>query len=180
MAGTKRSYVDIKELYYGDVFTTVAVPLTGLTGAEIFAHTWKAVENIHDNTYKYNEEANTVTPRKNQLTGNPYRADIVKGNKSITFTIGEYDYATKAELQGGTAADKQYQAPSVPSIIYKAIKAVTDDGVVIVFPKALISANGANTDGAVGLAVVAQAMDSGVTGLASEIWIDATEVKAAV
>lgn len=180
MAGTKKSYVDIKELYYGAVIATVADPVVGLTGAEVFAHTWKPVANIHGTSWKYNEDAPNVTQHINQLTGNPYRADVKKGAKNLTFTIGEYDYAQKAEFQGGTATDVSWKGPAKPTIIYMAFKAITDDDAVIVFTKGLVLANSANTDNAIGLNIMGVAMDSGVAGLSDECWFDLAEIKAAI
>jgi len=180
MAGTKKSYVDIKELYYGAVFATVADPAVGLTGAEVFAHTWKPVTNIHGTSWKYNQDAPNVTQHVNQLTGNPYRADVKSGAKTMDFNIGEYDYAMKAEFQGGTATDKSWKAPAKPAIIYMAFKAVTDDDCVIVFTRALVLSNSSNTDNAIGLNTKGVAMDSGVAGLEDEAWFDLSEIKVAL
>ena len=48
--------------------------------------------------------------------------------------------------------------------------------VYVVFPKAAINARGSNTDKAVGLAVSAVPLSTGVDGLASEKWFDESEV----
>jgi len=174
----KISAVYIKQLFYGDPFTTVADPTKGLTGAEIFAHAWTPVTNIHGETFKYEEAEPTVTKYKNQLTGKNYRQTVEEGDVQMTFTIGEYDYATKAALQGGVATTTSWERPSKAQTIYKALKGVTADGVVIVFPKAAIVGRGADSDKAIGLAVAGTAMDTGIEGLASEKWLDESEVKA--
>jgi hypothetical protein len=180
MAARKISAIDIKELYYGDVIATVTTPATGLTGAEIFAHSWTKVDNIHDTTFKYEEASPTVNKYRNQLTGKIYRSEKQEdGEVQISFVIGQYDYTLKAALQGGTGADKQWARGDDGTLVYKAIKAITEDGVAIIFPRALIVATGSNTDRAIGLSVVAIPEESGVEGIVTELWIDATEIKAA-
>ena len=47
----------------------------------------------------------------------------------------------------------------------------------IVLPKASIGARGADTDGAIGLAVAGTMMESDVSGVAPEYWFDDSEVK---
>jgi len=176
----KISAIKIKALAYADPFTVVADPVAGLKGSEVFAKAWTEVANVHGETFKYEEAEPTVTGYKNQLTGLDYRTDIEQGDVKIDFTIGEYDYATKAALQGGTSTATSWQRPAKRATIYKALKATTEDGVVIVFPKAAIVGRGADTDKAIGLAVTGKAQDTGVTGLASEKWFDAAEIKAGV
>lgn len=181
MPARKISVVSIKELYYGDPIVAVAAPTTGLSGVEIFTHTWTKVDNIHQNTFKYEEQAASVTKYKNELTGKVYRSDTEsEGDVQISFVIGEYDYTTKAALQGGVATDKKWGRGAAPATTYKAIKAITKDDVVIVFTNALLVATGSNTDKAVGLSLAATPEESGIAGLESEVWIDLTEVKAAV
>jgi hypothetical protein len=54
--------------------------------------------------------------------------------------VGQYDYETKADLEGGTAT--AWERPKVSKIIYKCVIAVTKDDTYIVFPKAQITARG--------------------------------------
>ena len=89
--------------------------------------------------------------------------------------IGEYDYATKADLQGGKATEKNWERGKYKPI-HKCVIGKTKDGVYVVFPKAAINARGSNTDKAVGLAVSAVPLSTGVDGLASEKWFDESEV----
>ena len=105
--------VYIDELYYTDPITTVADKSKGLTGAEVAAilkdAKTKQVQNIHGETFQYEESESSSTKHKNQLTGEDYREDTVPGEVKINFTIGEYDYVTKADLQGGVATDKSWE-----------------------------------------------------------------------
>lgn len=170
----KKSLVSIQSLYYGDVITDAGFNISALKSLLI---TMKEVENVHGDTFQYEETEPTVTSFKNQLTGKVYRNNIEDGEAKITFTIGEYDFMTKAELQGGTATATSWTRGDRTVEINKAIVGKTLDGVYIVFPKASIVGRGANTDGAIGLAVAAVAKDTAVPGLKSEYWFDASEVE---
>lgn len=171
--GREVSVVYLKALYYG-------VPITdaSLTGAKLktLLASMTEVKNLHGKTFKYEETAPNVTYHKNQLTGKPYRNTTEDGEIKMSFTIGAYDFKTKADFQGGTATDKNWQRGNSESA-YKSIVGVAKDGVYVVFPKASISANGADSDEAIGLAIVATAMDTGIAGLVSEYWFDASEVE---
>lgn len=171
--------VEIDELYYADPITAVTDKATGLSGGEIAAllakATTKKVQNVHGDTYQYEEAEASVTRYKNALTGEYYRETSEPGEVKINFTIGEYDYATKADLQGGKATEKSWERDKHKPI-HKCVIGKTKDGVYVVFPKAAINARGSNTDKAVGLAVSAVPLSTGVDGLASEKWFDESEV----
>ncbi|QIU95568.1 hypothetical protein [Bacteroides faecium] len=171
--------VEIEELYYSDPIATVANKATGLTGAEIAAilkdAKTKQVKNVHGDTFQYEESEANVSRYKNALNGEYYRETSEPGEVKLNFTIGEYDYATKADLQGGTATDKSWERGKYKPI-HKCIIGKTKDGVYVVFPKAAINGRGANTDKAIGLAVSASPLSTGVDGLASEKWFDESEV----
>ena len=109
------------------------------------------------------------------MTGEYYRESSEPGEVKINFTIGEYDYKTKEDLQGGKATEKNWERGKHKPI-YKCIIGKTKDGVYVVFPKAAINGRGANTDKAIGLAVSAVPLSTGVDGLASEKWFDESEV----
>ncbi len=151
----------------------------GLTGAEVATilknAATKRVKNVHGDTYQYEEAEASVTRYKNALTGEYYRETSEPGEVKINFTIGEYDYATKADLQGGKATEKNWERGKYKPI-HKCVIGKTKDGVYVVFPKAAINARGSNTDKAVGLAVSAVPLSTGVDGLASEKWFDESEV----
>lgn len=165
MAGRKISAVKIKQLAYAAPLATKPTKAT-LTAA-IEAAT--KITNVHGGTFQYEETAGNITQFKNQLTGKNYRADVEPGEKSIAFTIGEYDFETKAALQGGTAAADSWESGDA-SIIKKAIYATTEDNVCIVFPCAMIVARGSSADNAIGIALSAAALES--NGLKEEYWFD--------
>ena len=105
--------VEIDELYYAEPIKTVTTPAAGLTGAEVATilknAATKRVKNVHGDTYQYEEAEASVTRYKNALTGEYYRETSEPGEVKINFTIGEYDYATKADLQGGKATEKNWE-----------------------------------------------------------------------
>lgn len=177
----KISVVGISELYYAEPIVSVSNVQTGLSGAEVAAilknAATKKIENVHGETFQYEEAEPSVTKYKNQLTGENYREDVVSGDVLISFTIGEYDYTTKKDLQGGKSTENSWERGKRESI-KKCIIGKTLDGVYVVFPKASIIARGSNTDKAVGLSVAATPLTTGIDGLASEKWFDASEVKA--
>lgn len=171
--------VEIDELYYADPIKTVTTPATGLSGAEVAAilknAATKKVQNVHGDTFQYEEAEASVTRYKNALTGEYYRETSEPGEVKINFTIGEYDYKTKEDLQGGKATEKNWERGKHKTI-HKCVISKTKDGVYVVFPKAAINARGSNTDKAIGLAVSAVPLSTGVDGLASEKWFDESEV----
>lgn len=171
--------VYIDELYYAEPITTVADKSKGLSGAEVAAilkdAKTKQIPNVHGETFQYEEEEASTTKYKNQLTGEAYREDTVPGEVKINFTIGEYDYTTKADLQGGVATEKSWERGKYQPI-RKCFIGKTKDNMYVVFPKASIVGRGANTDKAIGLAVAASPLSTGVEGLASEKWFDGSEV----
>ena len=160
--------VEIDELYYAEPIVSVTDKTAGLTGAEVAAilknATTKEVKNVHGDTYQYEEAEASVTRYKNALTGEYYRETSEPGEVKINFTIGEYDYETKKDLQGGNATDKSWERGKYKPI-YKCVIGKTKDGVYVVFPKASISGRGSNTDKAIGLAVSATPLSPGVEGL---------------
>ena len=159
MAEKKVMAVGIKQLWYADPIATVASSETGLSAAEVKTAKASAKEvlNVHQDTWNYEEAGDVV----------------------VNFTIGEYDFTTKQDLQGGNATDTKWGRTASDEMIYKCIIAKTLDDVYVVFPKASISGRGANTDGAVGLAVSATAIEPGVDGLEIEAWFNGSEIDAA-
>ena len=80
----------------------------------------------------------------------------------------------RADLQGGKATEKNWERGKYKPI-HKCVIGKTKDRVYVVF-QAAINARGSNTDKAVGLAVSAVPLSTGVDGLASEKWFDGSEV----
>lgn len=172
------SAVDIKRLWYVDTdkFTE------DLTGAGLAAILESATEvtNVHQDTWTIEEAEATQDSYKNQLTGNTYRmGSKTMGDVTYNWTIGQYDYQTKADLLGGTATETSWKRERGAVTKYKGIIALTEDDQYAVLPKANISARQAQTDGAVGLAVVATALEPDNTDISSEYWFDASVVNKA-
>ena len=172
------SAVDIKRLWYvdADKFTE---DLTGPLLATILQSATE-VTNVHQDTWTIEEAEASQDAYKNQLTGNTYRmGSKTMGDVTYNWTIGQYDYQTKADLLGGTATETSWKRERGAVTKYMGIIALTEDDQYAVLPKASISARQAQTDGAVGLAVVATALEPDNTEISSEYWFDASVVKAA-
>jgi hypothetical protein len=176
-----KSIVDIARILYADPVASIASATTGLTGAEVKdiigdADT-KEVANVHGDTWSYEEEEGTTNPFRNQLNGNTYYNDYQPGSTKVSFSIGQYDYATKAALQGGTATATSWERPKTSSIIYKCVIAITKDDTCLVFPKAQIVARGGMIESKlIGLVLSATPVETGVNGLAPEKWFDSSEI----
>jgi len=171
-----KTIVSIKELFYADEVTSGA-----LTGSEVAAillkTTTKKITNVHDTTWVYEEAEGSTTDYVNQLNAKVYYRDYTPGTTSVSFSVGQYEYQTKADLQGGTATATSWKRPDIATLIYKCIIARTKDDTYIVFPRASITARGGMVeDKLIGLLLTAVPMDTGVTGLPSEAWFDSSEV----
>ncbi|NDV84887.1 hypothetical protein [Bacteroides sp. 51] len=140
------------------------------------------VENIHGETWNLEESEPNVTRYKNQLTGQNYRQDTVMGDIQASFTIGKYDYQTKANLMGGEIIKNGseivgWKRAAGAVEIYKCLICKTDDDQWCVFPKAAVVTRETNADKAIGLAVAGTAMEPDAEGARSEYWFDGSEVK---
>lgn len=166
MSGRKISAIRIKQLAYANA--VAEAPTKAKLSEAIAAAT--VIDNSHQDTFQYEEAEASVTKYKNQITGQVYRSDIEAGEVNIKFTIGSYDLATKAALQGGTGSDEQWVRERVQPI-YKTLYAVTEDDVCIVFPKAQIFSRGASADNAIGLAVTATPLETD-SAIGAEYWFD--------
>lgn len=174
-----KTVVSIKKLWYANVINKVGDPQVGLTGAEVktLLATAKTIENVHGDTWAYEEAEASVTDYLNQLNGKVFYRDSVAGAVSMAFSIGQYAYETKADLQGGKATETTWERPETQELIYKCMIAQTKDGTYIVFPKAAVAARGGMVEKIAGLLVSAVAMDTGIKGLASEKWLDQIDVE---
>ena len=176
-----KQFIGIKRIWYANPIAAIAGAT--LTGAEIKALLAKAdtkeVKNSHQDTWGYTEEDPTITDYINELTGKIYYRDVTQdGAVTIAFTLGEYEYTDKAALQGGKATATGWDRPDRKDNISKCIIAQTKTGNYIVFPNASIVGKGNFVEKNIGLGVTAVAMETGVTGLASEVWRDKAEVEA--
>ena len=174
--------VGIKKILYADT-SKIAADLTPdlaktLIKAAITAK--DEVRNVHQETWNVEEAEASVTGYKT----NP-------GDMSVNFTIGQYEYATKAALMGGTAikrggagSDKDdivgWKRSNEKVVIKKALFCLTDDGVWLIFTNAQITAHEANTDKAVAIAVKALVQTPEVAGVSMEYNFDEAVVKALV
>lgn len=164
----------IKKLYYTDS-SKITEDLTGPMVKTLIADA-KEIKNVHGGTWTVEEEEATRTGYKNELTGQVYRETVELGEVTMNFTLGQYDFETKADLMGGDSTKGSWKrAKEVPNIS-KCTIAKTDDGVWVVFPKASISAREADNENAVGLAVVAKAMEHDNKDVSSEYWFTDEEV----
>lgn len=171
-----KTIVDIKQIFYADAMTSG--PLNGTAvKAVINAATTKEIKNVHATTWTYEEAEPSNTDYINQLNGNTYYIDSQPGSTSISFSVGQYDYETKADLQGGTATATSWLRPKNQGLIYKTLIAVTKDDTYIVVPKAQITARGGMVeDKLIGLLLTATPVETGIDNLEPEGWFDASEV----
>ena len=168
--------VNIKKLWYGDT-SKITAKVTGAILAGMLPQLTE-VKNVHQDTWTLEESEASKSPYKNQLTGLTYRSDKEMGDVAMNFTLGEYDYQTKADLMGGTATETSWERASGKVTIEKALVGLTEDDQYIVIPRADISAREATTDKAVGLPVVGTELEPTVAGVAPEYWFDASVVVA--
>lgn len=181
MATAKQvSAIDIKNLWYCDT-SAVTADLTGTALATLLAAaTTTEVKNVHQDTWTFEEAEPSQESYKNQLTGSVYRMGSKDmGNVTVNFTIGRYDYATKAALLGGTATDTTWKRARGIVDIKKCLIALTEDDQYVVLPYANITAREASTDGAVGLAVTGTMLEPEIETVMPEYWFDSSEVKSA-
>lgn len=168
------TFISLQKLWYGDVLETAPTQATIDTVISKFTE----VKNVHGDTWGYEEADPETTEYLNALTGQNYYVDKTKnGVPTISFTMGEYEYKQKADLQGGTVIEDDAQnaigwsRPTAMENIYKSVIALSKTGVYIIFPKAQIVAKGDAQDKNIGLGVTATCVDSGVDGVAPEYWI---------
>jgi hypothetical protein len=99
------------------------------------------------------------------------------GDVTFNFTIGQYDYATKADFMGGTGTDTTWKRNRGVTVVEKFLIAQTEDDQYAVLPKANITTREAQTDNAVGLACVATMLEPDALEVAPEYWFDKSEVE---
>ena len=187
------SAVGIKRIVYAmtSVVTADITPEIAKTLIKAAITAKDEVKNVHGETWQIEESEASVTGYKNQLTGKNYRFDNTPGDITPSFSIGQYDYATKAALMGGEVIKKGGEGVAKDSpvgwkratdkvIINKALFCLTDDDVWFIFPNAQIVAREANTDKAVAIAVKGMVQEPDVAGVSSEYNFDESEVGALV
>ena len=168
--------VNIKRLWYGDT-SKITGKVTGVTLFTMLPNMTE-VKNVHQDTWTLEEAEASKTDYKNQLTGKVYRSDKDMGEVKMNFTLGEYDYQTKADLLGGTATATSWERAKGKVSIEKCLVGLTEDDQYIVIPRVDITAREATTDKAVGLPVIGTELEPTVDAVAPEYWFDSSVVKA--
>lgn len=175
-----KPYIGIKQIWYGEVIST---DLTATT-LKTWLSTATEVKNSHQDTWGYTQDDPTVTDYINELTGKTYYRDVTnEGAKTIAFTMGEYAYEDKAELQGGTVIKSGsdaigWKAPEQPELVYKAVVAKTKTGNYVAFTNAGVVGKSNMAEKNIGLGVSAVAMDNPNDGVMDEYWFDGSAVDA--
>ena len=185
---SKISAVDVKRLWYADE-ADLASALTSTVTATILASLYRALTtsslatgfaeilNVHQDTWTFEESEAQQDFYKNQLTGQVYRASRkTAGDVTVNFTIGQYDYTTKAAILGGTVIgdNKGWARPKRAESKYKSVIFLTDDDQLCVIPHANFNGREADADKGLGLAVTAQEMEPLDGNLLPEYWYDAS------
>lgn len=187
------SAVGIKRILYADTSVVTKDITTDVAKTLIKAAiTAKAeVMNVHGETWNIEESEASVNGHKNQLNGQTYRYDTTPGEVTPAFSIGQYDYTTKAALMGGEAikkggsgADKDnivgWKRSTEKVVINKALFCLTEDDVWFIYPNCQIVARESNTDKAIAIAVKGLVQTPKIAGVSSEYNFDEAEVKALV
>ena len=174
-----KPFIGLSKLWYHDPLTTAISSAADVT-ALIQGGT--EVKNVHEGTWGYSQDDPTITDYINELTGRPYFRDPeTDGTKVINFSIGSYDYATKAALAGGTTITSGtgsstttigWKPATEPAIIEKAIIALTKTGQYIIFSNASIVAKVDPQQKNLTLGVTATAQESTHDDVLPEYWID--------
>jgi len=186
--GKQISAIDIKRLWHANAISDEA---ESFTASDLYAIVKEGgsgteIKNVHGDTWTIDEAESTQDTYTNQLTGSVYRMGAkTMGAVTFNFTIGRYDYELKAALMGGTVI----KATKTPNQtigwsrqrgiveLRKMLIALTEDDVYCVLPYANVNTREANTDGAVGLAVVGTMLEPNSEKVDPEYWFDASEVK---
>lgn len=169
-----KPFIGIKAIYYGEPITTAVTASSLKTTIDSMS----IVENIHQDTWSYEQSDPDIEDYVNELDGKIYYRDAkTAGSKTISFTLGIYDADTKAKLCGGTSKDEVWTAPDEIPLINKSIVAITKSGNTIVFTNASIIAKAAPASKNIGLGVTATAMDNSEPGVADEyiLWEDVSK-----
>lgn len=162
-----KPFIGLKRIWYGEPLKEAP---TKSTLAEIIGGMTE-IKNVHEGTWSYTQDDPSTTDYINMLTGQPYYRDVTNaGNKTIAFTMGEYEFSDLVEFQGGTVLEQGagWAADSTPQLFYNAVIAQTKTGNFIIFSNAGIIAKTNAAEQNLGLGVTAVAMDSDEEGVAAE------------
>ena len=159
-----KPFIGIKRLWYGDV---IAQAVTKASLPTIIGDMTE-VKNSHQDTWGYTQDDPTYTDYINELNGEIYFRDVTqRGANTITFTMGEWEFADKVALEGGEIVDTDAGWASTDSFdtINKSIVAQTKTGNFIVFTNASIIAKNNQVEKNIGLGVTAVAMTNTNSGV---------------
>lgn len=179
-----KPFIGVKRIWYGEPLTTKltkVADITALLSPSESVSAFKEVKNSHEGTWGYSHDDPGVTDYINELTGQTYYRDKTSvGAKTVTFTMGVYDFETKAALQGGKVikdAEKVvgWESDAVLENINKCIIAQTKTGNYIVFSNASIVGKGDQQDKNIGLGITAVAQENTTDGVAAEYLFEAAE-----
>lgn len=174
------SAIDIKKLYYCDP-SLVSADLTEAGVKALLANQGvKELINVHQDTWTIEETEASQESYRNQLNGEVYRKGKKQmGDLNFNFTLGQYDYPTKAAFLGGTATATSWKRARGAVNIHMCLIALTDDDQYAILPYASIAGRENTTDGAVGLPVVGSMVSPKTAAIAPEYWFDKAAVDAA-
>lgn len=176
-----KPFIGIKNIWYGPPLTADLKNVAAIK-ALVEGATFTKVTNSHDGTWGYSQDDPDVTEYKNELTGKTYYRDKVSdGAKTITFTMGVYDFKQLADLQGGTVIEDtsnpvgwKADDESLENV-EKAFVAQTKTGNYIVFSNASVVAKTDQQEKNLGLGITAVCLESNTKGVASEYRFAAVE-----
>lgn len=168
-------FIGLKKIWYGKPLTAEPkshADVTALTTGGDFTE----VKNVHDGTWSYTQDDPTITEYINMLSGQPYFREITNaGNKTIAFTMGQYEFDDLVKLQGGAKVGSDGWKAGAPTFIKQAVIAQTKSGHYIVFSNAGIVAKTNAAEQNLGLGVTAVAMDNEDADIAPEYRFKAAE-----
>lgn len=181
-----KPFIGIKQLWYGPVLTADlanVAAITALINPQSGTSDFVEVKNVHDGTWGYSHDDPETTDYINELTGQPYYRDKTSnGARTITFSLGVYEFSQKKDLQGGEVimeGDGQnakaigWKSSGALENINKCIIAKTKTGNYIVFSNASIVAKGDQQEKNIGLGITAVCMENEKTGVQAEYMFDA-------
>lgn len=161
-------FIGLKKVWYGAPLESEPKSFTEVETL-VKGSGFTAVENVHDGTWSYTQDDPTVTEYINMISGQPYYREITNaGNKTIAFTMGQYEFADLIALQGGSAVGSDGWKAGAPKFINQCVIAQTKTGNFIVFSNAGVIAKTNAAEQNLGLGVTAVAMDSETAGIAPE------------
>lgn len=173
----KISAVGIKRLWYGtDNQELTETQLSAYVDMAVVRYEMTELKNIHQDTWQLEEGEKSTETYRNQLTKQIYRANTKGlGELTLNWTIGQYDYALKKEFLGGEVIKQGgevvgWRRTLGTANIIKPIIVQTEDDQFAVFPRCCITANEANTDNAISIAVKGVALPSDNEKIPSEAW----------